>query len=185
MPDAHELLEDIRSADRQVQGHAFEALMAATDSTVDWADDAWDHLVADLGHRDNRTRAIAAQVLCNLAKSIDDERVLAALPELMAVTHDERFVTSRHCLQSLWKLGATGQARRDAFRQALAARFAAAGGEKNGTLIRADIIESLRRVHDATGDQAIHDTAEQLIGTEPDDKYRRKYTKIWKAGTAR
>jgi hypothetical protein len=124
-------------------------------------------------------------VLCNLAKSADDERVPAALPALMKVTRDERFVTARHCLQSLWKLGVTGEAQRDAHRQALTTRFAAAGEEKNGSLIRADIIDSLRRVYDATGDQAIHDTAERLIGTEPDEKYRRKYTKLWRAGTAR
>lgn len=181
MPDVFELLDNMRSADRQVQGAAFEALMAATGQTVDWAGEAWDRLVGDLDHRDNRTRAIAAQVLCNLAKSVDAARALTALPALMQVTHDERFVTARHCLQSLWKLGVTGQAQRDAYRQAVTARFDAADGEKNGTLIRADIVESLRRVHDATGDQTIQDTAEQLISTEPDETYRRKYTKLWKA----
>lgn len=183
MADVPELLDDIRSADRQVQGAAFEALMATTNQTVDWADNGWDRLVGDLDHRDNRTRSIAAQVLCNLAKSVDQERMLAALPALMQVTHDERFVTARHCLQSLWKLGVSGQVQRDAYRQALTARFDAAGGAKNGTLIRADIIESLRRVHEETGDQTIHDTAEQLISTEPDEKYRRKYTKLWNAGS--
>lgn len=185
MSDVPELLDGIRSADRQVQGAAFEALMAATDQTVDWAGDAWDRLVGDLDHRDNRTRAIAAQVLCNLAKSVDAERALTALPALMQVTHDERFVTARHCLQSLWKLGVTGPAQRDAYRQALTNRFEAAGGEKNGTLVRADIVESLRRVHDETDDRMIRDTAERLIGTEPDEKYRRKYTRLWKAGSTR
>jgi hypothetical protein len=113
-------------------------------------------------------------VLCNLAKSADNDRIIAALPALVTVTRDERFVTARHCLQSLWKLGVIGQAQRDAYRQALATRFATAGDEKNGTLVRSDIVESLRRVYDATGDQAIHDTAGQLIDTEPDEKYRRK-----------
>lgn len=185
MSDVPALLDDIRSADRQVQGAAFEALMAATDDPVDWADDGWDRLVVDLDHRDNRTRAIAAQVLCNLAESVDQERVLAVLPMLMEATYDERFVTARHCLQSLWKLGVTGQAQRDAYRQALTTRFDDARDEKSGTLVRADIVESLRRVHEATGDQASYDTAQRLIASEPDEKYRRKYTKLWKAGSSR
>lgn len=183
MPDAQELLEDIRSMDGKPQGQAVEALMAATDQTVHWVDDAWAQLVDDLGHRNDRTRAIAAQLLCNLAKSADEQRVLTALPALMAVTHDERIVTARHCLQSLWKLGVIGQPQRDAYRQALTARFDAASDEKNGTLTRADIVESLRRVYDETGDRAVHHTAERLIGTEVDAKYRRKYARAWRAGT--
>lgn len=184
MADVPELLEDIQSPDKDVQGRAFETLMAATDTLVDWPDDAWDRLVTALSHPNNRTRAIAAQLLCNLAKSADDGQVLTVLPALLAVTHDERFVTARHCLQSLWKIGVAGPTPPDAYRRALAARFAEAADEKNGTLVRADIIESLRRVHDDTGDKAIEATAEELLASEQDDKYRRKYTKIWKASPA-
>lgn len=179
--DVHKLLTDVRSPDKTTQGRAFEALIVATDTPVDWAYDVWDGIVGNLAHRNNRVRAIAAQLLCNLAKSDPDQRILDALPHLMTVTTDERFVTARHCLQSLWKIGAAGPPQREAYRQALVTRFADAGDEKNGTLVRSDIIESLRRVHAATGDEAIHATAQELIGSEDDEKYRRKYAKVWRS----
>ena len=40
-----------------------------TSQPVDWADDVWEEVVANLTHKDNHNRAIAAQVLCNLARS--------------------------------------------------------------------------------------------------------------------
>jgi len=183
--DVQELVGEVRSSDKDVQGRVFQALMAMTETPVDWGYDVWDELVTDLAHGDNRVRAIAAQVLCNLAKSDPEQRIIAALPELMVVTADERFVTARHCLQSLWKIGVTGPLPRETYRQALAARFAAAREEKNGTLVRSDIVESLGRVHAATDDMAIAHTAHELIASEEDVKYRGKYAKVWRARARR
>ena len=39
-------------------------------------------------------------------------RMLKDFDKLLAVTKDERFVTARHCLQSLWKVGAAGPEQR-------------------------------------------------------------------------
>ena len=58
-----------------------------------------------LRHKDNRVRAISAQVLANLAKSDPQNRMWKDFPALMAVTKDEKFVTVRHTLQSIWKVG--------------------------------------------------------------------------------
>jgi hypothetical protein len=178
--DPHQTLEEIRSSDRQIQGDAYQAMITATDQPVDWAYDVWDEVVADLSHDNNRVRSIASQVLCNLAKSDPKERIVDDLPRLVEVTKDERFVTARHCLQSLWKVGVVGERQRDAYRRAMADRFADCRSEKNWSLIRSDIAESLRRVYDETGDERIRETAQHLIDTEDDDKYRKKYAKAWK-----
>jgi HEAT repeat protein len=69
-------LANLRSQDRALQNAAFTHILAATDRPVDWAYEAWDGLVADLGHRDNHVRAIAAQVLCNLAARSDPENLI-------------------------------------------------------------------------------------------------------------
>jgi hypothetical protein len=58
---------------------------------------------------DNHQRAIAAQALSNPAKSDHKLRMLKDFDKLMAVTKDERFVTARHSLQSLWKVGTAGK----------------------------------------------------------------------------
>jgi HEAT repeat protein len=56
-------LDNIRSTDRELQNKAFTGLLQVTDKPVEWAYDAWDALLADLHHKDNHVRAIAAQVL--------------------------------------------------------------------------------------------------------------------------
>jgi hypothetical protein len=100
---------------------------------------------------------------------------------LLAVTHDERFVTARHCLQALWKVGVAGQKQEQIYVEGLAGRFKECSVEKNCTLIRFDILQSLRNVYDALKDESIRVRALELIETEPDLKYRKKYAGLWKA----
>jgi hypothetical protein len=53
--------------------------------------------------------------------------------------------------------------------------------EKNGTLTRFDISESLKKVYDQTGDESVREKALELIETEDDLKYRKKYARLWPA----
>ena len=171
-------LDNLWSNDRELQNKAFMAILKATDKPVDWAYEAWDDVVENLHHRDNHNRAIAAQVLCNLAKSDPKGRILKDFDALLAVTRDERFVTARHCLQALWKVGAAGKQQR--LVDGLAVRFAECATEKNCTLIRYDISQSLRNLYDAVHDEKVREKALELIETEPDLKYRKKYASLWR-----
>ena len=174
-------LDNLWSSDRELQNEAFSYILHATDQPVDWAYEAWDDLVKGLGHKDNHDRAIAAQVLCNLAKSDPKNRILKDLGKLLALTKDERFVTARHCMQLLWKIGVVGKAQRQLLMEGLERRFRECSKEKNCTLIRYDIIQSLRNVYDAVPDEKISDKAVQLIESEDDLKYRKKYAKLWRS----
>ncbi|WP_248961979.1 hypothetical protein [Sphaerisporangium perillae] len=171
---------DLWSKDRERQNAAYEQTMKATGDPVAWAYAVWDEVVGNLAHEDNHNRAIAAQILCNLALSDPEERILGDLGALIEVTGDKRFVTARHCLQSLWKIGLAGTTRRTALLGALVARFGDCEPEKNCTLIRNDIIVGLRNLHKATGDERIERQAMALIETEDDTKYRSKYAKSWR-----
>ncbi len=173
-------LEDIRSGDGQAQNRAYTALMAATEQPVDWAYEVWDDLLAGLTHKDNHVRAISAQVLSNLAKSDPQGRMLADFDRLLGVTRDERYVTARHAMQSIWKVGLAGEAQRQCTVSGLALRFQEAGGEKNGTLTRFDIQQGLRNLYDQTHDEKILTQALELIETEQDPKYRKKYATLWR-----
>ncbi len=173
-------LENIRSTDKNVQNQAFFAVLAATEHPVDWAYAVWDELVSDLRHRDNHRRAIAAQVLCGLAKSDPENRMLRDLDGLINVTRDERFVTARHCLQSLWKVGVVGSAQRQKLIDGLQQRYNECVTEKNCTLIRYDILQSLRNIYDATHDETIRAKALEWIELEADPKYRKKYAALWR-----
>lgn len=174
------ILENARSTDSNVQNEAYNALMAATDQPVDWAYAVWDDMVADLTHKDNHRRAIAAQMLCGLAKSDPDNRMLNDLDALLEVTKDERFVTARHCLQSLWKVGVVGKPQQQKLVAGLEKRFHECAAEKNCTLIRYDILQSMRNVYDAVHDESIRAKALELIDLETDPKYRKKYMTLWK-----
>ena len=52
--------------------------------------------------------------------------------------------------------------------------------EKSGTLLRYDILVGLRQLYEATNDAKIKKLAHHLIEQEADEKYRKKYTKVWK-----
>ncbi len=174
-------LDNLRSDDKNVQNEAFFSLLAATDKPVDWAYDVWDDMVTALRHKDNHQRAIAAQILCNLAKSDPQKRVLKDFDALLAVTKDKRFVTARHCLQALWKVGTAGKEQQQLLVDGLAGRFEECATEKNCTLIRYDIIQDLKNLYDEVKDETIRAKALALIETEEDVKYRKKYASVWKA----
>jgi len=141
----------------------------------------WAEIVENLSHKDNHNRAIAAQVLCNLAKSDPKNRIQKDFDALLAVTKDERFVTARHCLQALWKVGAAGKKQQKILVEGLERRFKECVAEKNSTLIRYDISQSLRNLYDTVKDEKIKEKALQLIETEEDLKYRKKYATLWKS----
>lgn len=172
--------EQLWSADRARQNAAFQQFMAATAEPVNWAYEVWDEVVGKLADKDNHNRAIAAQLLCNLAKSDPGKRLLRDFGALFAVTYDERFVTARHCMQSLWKVGALGGEQRAALTSALENRFRDCTSHKNCTLIRYDIVQSLRKVYDVDGDQEVREVSLRLIESEDDLKYRRKYAGLWR-----
>ena len=179
--DPHASLEELRSPDKERQNGAFQALMAASQEPVDWAYAVWDDLLRIVVDGDNRQRAIAGQVLCSLAASDPKDRMVKDVKVLLVVTKDERFVTARHCLQSLWKVGVAGERQREALMKGLVLRFKECAVEKNCTLIRYDILASIRRVYDTVGDEKLRGLAKSLIGLEDDLKYRKKYTALWRS----
>ena len=172
--------ENIHSTNREVQGASYSFLLEAAAKPVDWAYEVWDELVLALRDEDNRKRSIAAQLLCHLALSDPEGRILRDLDKLLAVTKDEKFVTARHCLQALWRIGTAGKKQQKKLVDGLASRFAECIAEKNCTLIRYDILEGLRRLYDVVKDEKIRQKSVALIETESDLKYRRKYAALWR-----
>jgi hypothetical protein len=172
--------ENLLSQDGAARLEALNGMLAATEQPVDWAYEVWDALVATLRDKDNHQRAIAAQLLCNLAKSDPEQRALRDLDALFAATRDERFVTARHSLQAIWKVGAVSPDHQRRVVERLATRFREASAEKNGSLVRYDIIVGLRNLYDQVRDEGVRETALALIATEADSKYQKKYAAVWR-----
>ncbi len=174
------LLDNIYSEDGQLQNKAYMGLMSITEKPVDWAYEAWDELIAGLTHKDNHVRAIAGQLLANLAKSDSEGRIFKDFDKLLNVTKDERFVTARHVLQNIWKVGLAGKNAQQLVVKGLEKRFEECIKERNTTLIRYDIIVDFRNLYDAVKDEAVKEKALELIEIEKDLKYKKKYTTVWR-----
>lgn len=179
-PDVEHALDCLASGDRALQGKSYAVLSEAVARKVGWADPAWDKLKPLLRHKDNRIRSIAGQALCGLAPSASHSLVERDLDELVAVTRDERFVTARHVLLALWKVGVGSHALRRKLLEGLSERFGSSADEKNRTLVRYDIVCTMRRLFDETGDETVKSGAMALIATEEDLKYRKKYAAAWR-----
>jgi hypothetical protein len=172
--------DKLHSSDKHMQNEAFFYLLDASSEPVDWAYEVWDEMVALLSHKDNHLRAISSQILCNLAQSDPENRMFKDFAALLNVTRDERFVTARHCLQALWRVGLAGEAQQNMLMDGLEKRYHECISEKNCTLIRFDIIQDLRNLYDEVADERIKTKALALIELEDNEKYRKKYAKVWK-----
>ncbi|MDF2714618.1 MAG: hypothetical protein K0R28_1543 [Paenibacillus sp.] len=173
-------IEHLKSDDKDLRYQALLDILKLTEEKVDWAYDIWDSLVEDLTHSDNHQRAIAAQLLCNLAKSDPEGKIFEDFAALIELTKDKRFVTARHGLQSLWKIGLAGERQKELLLNGLTERYRTCMEEKNGTLIRFDIIQGLRNLYDSDHDETVKQKALDLIDREEDVKYRKKYASLWK-----
>jgi hypothetical protein len=90
--------------DADARYESYKYVLSQTNEPVEWSYEIWDEMLGLLKTGDNHQRSIAAQVLSGLAKSDPENRMLRDVEQLFNVTHDERFVTARHSLQSLWKV---------------------------------------------------------------------------------
>ncbi|MDN7245673.1 hypothetical protein [Planococcus shenhongbingii] len=172
--------DGLESPDKQIQYESFTSIMAITEKEVDWAYEIWDELLKGLTDPNNHTRSRAAQFLSQLAISDPENRILDDFPALWEVTKDPKFVTARHALQAVWRVGLAGDEQQGLVVDHLADRFKNCTAEKNHTLIRFDIIQGLRKLFDETKEMKIKQIALDLIGLEEDSKYEKKYKAVWK-----
>ncbi len=96
------------------------------------------------------------------------------LPAILSHPNDEKFITSRQCIQNVWRIAQDQPALRHMVISHLVDRFAECGFEKHANLLRLDVIQSLQKLNQGSSlDQTIAD----LIASEPDKKYRVTYTR--------
>ena len=173
-------MDDIFNGDGQTQFKAYDYLMKESEKPVSWAYDVWDDVISGLTHKDNHVRAICGQLLGNLGKSDPKGRIFKDFDKLLKVTKDERFVTARHTMQNIWKIGLGGKKHQQLVVTGLEKRFKECVNEKNCTLIRYDINVTLRNLYNATTSSEIKEKALEMIELEKDAKYKKKYTTVWK-----
>ena len=172
-------ISELWGADAERQGVAYQEMLTLTVEPVDWADSVITEVFLQLSNTNNRNRSIAAQLLCRLAKSDGSKHILRDFQKLFSVVKDERFVTARHALQSMWMVACVGDQYQKEVLDSLKEWYFECVSHKNCTLIRYDIIESLRKIYDDVMDERIRALAADLIDQEKDNKYQKKYRTIW------
>lgn len=173
-------IKNLSSKDKEMQGQSYRFLMEQTENPVDWAYDVWDNLLYLLKHGNNRSRSIAGQLLCNLAKSDPEERIRDDYQKVLDATRDKRFVTARHILQSLWKIGVVNNKLLETTIEGLNTRFKDCKDEKACRIVRADIIIQFKKIYEQLKDESLKEQAAALIDIESNEKYKKKYLKEWK-----
>jgi hypothetical protein len=173
-------MDAIFTGDGEIQFKAYGFLMKESEKPVSWAYDVWDELIDGLTHKDNHVRAICGQLLGNLGKSDPKRRMFKDFDKLLNVTKDKRFITARHTMQNIWKVGLGGKNAQILVVKGLEKRYKECIKEKNGTLIRYDILVALRSLYNATTSSEIKEKALELIDLEQDFKYKKKYATVWK-----
>jgi YD repeat-containing protein len=174
------LLDRLESDQTRSRYEAFTRLIRITDKPVTWAYDAWGRLIRLARAGDNHQRTMGVQLLANLAKSDPEARILRDLNELFRVTRDPMFVTARHSLLCLWKVGVVDARHLRLTVARLASRFHECGAEKHSTLVRYDILTVMKRIYDCSRDENLRSRALRLIELERDAKYRKKYAVVWR-----
>jgi hypothetical protein len=174
-------IEDLGSTDDKIRMDALQNLLKVTESKVDWVYEVWDHLLTKLDHENSYQRSIGIMMLCNLAKSDIENRLATSLDHLLAHTKDEKFITSRQCIQNTWKIAAANKSNREKVVKHLEKRFVECVEQKHFNLLRRDIIQSMMSLHKAVKDDGLLTRAKALVAKEQDPKYRKQYEALFKA----
>ena len=174
-------IEDLGSTDDKTRLDALQTMLKMTEAKVDWIYDIWDHLLDKLDHENSYQRSIGILLLCNLAKSDTEDRLRAALDRLLIHTRDEKFITSRQCIQNIWKAAATNKANREKVLKHLEKRFVECADEKHYNLLRQDIIQSMVSLKNFEVEDGLLPRVQTLITKELDIKNRKKYEALLRA----
>lgn len=177
-PAIKHLFDKLGSADDKVRMEAFDTVLAMTGQKVDWVYEVWDDLLAKLDHENSYQRTIAVKVLCHLAKSDHEHRLNRSIDRILAHTKDEKFITSRQALQSIWQIAIDHPSLRETILQHLENCYRECITEKHYNLLRQDALQSMLKISRAEKDDALLEKIKQLIAEESDAKHRKLYATL-------
>jgi len=173
------LFEELNSKDGKIRYSALQELIRITDSKVVWVYDKWYVLQDKLLSDNSYQRSIGLMLLANLAKSDADNRMGAILGNYFAFFNDEKFITSRQCIQNVWKIAVCHTSNRDRVIQELEKTyFGNIHLSSHGNLIKEDVIFSLVQIAKQSPYKSALKKATELIDHEIDEKLTKSLRKV-------
>jgi len=173
------LFVEIESKNDKVRYSAFQTLLNQTEEKVDWIYDKWYELLEKLDSDNSYQRSIGFMLLANLSKSDSDNRMRQIITKLIQLFDDEKFITSRQCIQNIWKIAITNSAHKVLILDKLhKTYYENVHINKHGNLIKQDVIFSMNKIYQSEKDNHILDTINELIDTENDANFVKVLKKI-------
>jgi hypothetical protein len=174
-----QLFEELNSKDGKIRHNALLEIIEITNNKVVWVYDKWYVLQDKLLPDNSYQRSIGLMLLANLAKSDVENRMGAILDNYFTFFNDEKFITSRQCLQNVWKIAVchTSNGIR-VVKELEKTYFENIYLALHGNLIKEDVIFSLVQIAKHSQDKSALQKANELIDHEIDDKLIKSLRKI-------
>jgi hypothetical protein len=170
MEQIDELFKLLESKDGKLRYSALQELIGITDEPVVWVYDKWYELEHKLSSDNSYQRSIGLMLLANLSKSDTDNRMSGIITKITGFFEDEKFITSRQCIQLIWKIALNNKANGDFIINELSKTYYEnIHLKEHGNLIKQDVIFSLCQIA-KFADKSAYDKALELIGSETDSK---------------
>jgi len=173
------LFSDLENKDGAVRYNALQKLLAITENKVSWVYDKWFVLLDKLSSDNSYQRSIGLILLANLAKSDNQNRIISVLDNILELIDDKKFITSRQCIQNIWKISVCNKTSRKQIVSALERTyFNNIHLKAHDNLIKEDVIFSLYQISKYIKDQSILVKANELIEKENDLRLIKSLKKI-------
>jgi hypothetical protein len=126
-------------------------------------------------------RSIGLLLLANLSKSDVDNKMSEILDNYLGFFDDEKFITSRQCIQNVWKIAIANKSCTSKILSHLeAAYYENAHINKHGNLIKQDVISSMYQIYLAGQENEIMEKINRLVQSENDTKLVKSLQQIIK-----
>lgn len=170
MEKIDELFALLESKDGKMRYNALQELIDITDQPVEWVYDKWYELENKLSSGNSYQRSIGLMLLANLSKSDTDNRMGGIITKITEFFEDEKFITSRQCIQLVWKIALNNKANcKFIINELSTTYFENIHLKEHGNLIKQDVIFSLCQIA-KFAEKSAYDKAVELIENEVDEK---------------
>lgn len=165
------LFENLNSKDGKIRYEAMQELIRISENKVEWLYDKWFVLLDKLTSENSYQRSIGLMLLANLAKSDLENRMGGVLSDYLKFIEDEKFITSRQCIQNIWKIAVCNPSNCVLIiRELERTYFENIHLKTHGNLIKEDVIFCLCQIAKQLNDKSIFDKAVGLTDQEIDPK---------------
>jgi len=181
MNHIEQLFENLNSKDDTIRYSSFQELMAMTEEKVNWLYDYWSDLVSKLQSENSYQRSIGLMLIANLSKSDSENYSSLVLDSFFNHFNDEKFITSRQCIQCVWKLAFNNDENKKRIIEELKNTFFNnIHLTTHSNLIKQDVISSLKNISKVTNDIELLVMINQIIECENDEKIKKSLKKLLK-----